>query len=127
MKLEELIPSLELCKKIPTGEFADSAFYWFEELQKMNEKPPHDYRYFVNFADFHGYGWGGGRCCPAPTVQEIFTRLPNMYALNGDFLNPRMFITLRNKEIKKHGLIIPDVALKIWFQVKGIKCDEYDL
>lgn len=71
MNLEELVPPLELCQKIPAGEFADSAFYWFEELQKINEKPPHDYRYFVCFADFRGYAWGGGRCCPAPTLQEI--------------------------------------------------------
>lgn len=28
MKLEELVPPLELCKQIPEGEFADSALVW---------------------------------------------------------------------------------------------------
>ena len=28
MRLEDLVPPLELCKKIPAGEFADSALVW---------------------------------------------------------------------------------------------------
>ena len=28
--LTELVPSLELCKLIPAGEFTDSAFVWLE-------------------------------------------------------------------------------------------------
>ena len=30
MKLEDLVPPLELCKLIPAGEFADSAFGHFD-------------------------------------------------------------------------------------------------
>lgn len=120
MKLEELVPNIKLCKLIPDGEFGDSCFVWV-----VNG----DYQPKFQVVDKRKYPFipeNGATLYPAPTLQEIFTRLPNMYALNGDFLNPRMFITLRNKEIKKYGLIIPDVALKIWFQTRGIKC-EYDL
>lgn len=116
MKLEELVPKIELCKLIPDGEFGDSCFV------RMGKKP-----YVIIERRLIRKDVGKqDDVYPAPTLQEIFTRLPNMYALNGDFLNPRMFITLRNKEIKKYGLIIPDAALKIWFHVRGIKC-EYDL
>lgn len=31
MKLKNLVPPLELCKKIPAGEFAESPFVWVEE------------------------------------------------------------------------------------------------
>ena len=29
-KLEKIVPSLELCKKIPAGEFKDSALVWVD-------------------------------------------------------------------------------------------------
>lgn len=32
MKLEELVPPLELCKLIPEGEFEDSALMWVEDV-----------------------------------------------------------------------------------------------
>lgn len=115
----DLVPPLELCRKIPAGEFADSAFYWFEELQQMNEKPPHDYRYFVNFADFHGYGWGGGRCCPAPTLQEIMVELPELTeAFKNDFDGKRTLWMVGESNYETTPVV---AALKFWFMLKGIE------
>ena len=118
MKLEELVPNIELCKLIPDGEFADSAFYWFEELQKMNEKPPHDYRYFVSFADFHGYGLGGGRCCPAPTLQEIMEELdPLQDAFYADFDYGSKAWMVADSGYESNAAT---AAIKAWLGKKGI-------
>lgn len=119
MRLEELVPKIELCKLIPDGEFADSAFYWFQELQHINEKPPHDYRYFVSFADFRGYAWGGGRCCPAPTVQEIIEDIPD-YVLSAEAGEHLCDVYLSGGDYA-YGKTAVEAALKLWLKLKGVQ------
>jgi hypothetical protein len=116
MKLEELVPNIKLCKLIPDGAFADSAFYWFQELQYINEKQPHDYRYFVSFADFHGYGWGGGRCCPAPTLQEILAELTEFEVWKNNIADEFNI----NSEFLQYTDENPaTAALKVWLELEG--------
>lgn len=87
--LTDLVPPLELCKKIPAGEFQDSTFYWFADLIKINETPPHEYKYTVHEADYKGYNWGSFRCCPAPTLQEIMEAVGGIKEISyPDELNP---------------------------------------
>lgn len=81
-KLKKLVPPRELCQKIPAGEFYDSMFYWFADLMQINENPPHEYKYTVHEANYDGFNWGGFRCCPAPTLQEIIEVLPHDDAYN---------------------------------------------
>lgn len=49
-KLESIVPSLELCKKIPAGEFGDSTLvYRFDHQQagKMFPETNEDERFFL--------------------------------------------------------------------------------
>ena len=135
--LTGLVPPLELCRKIPAGEFADSAFYWFADLMQINETPPHEYKCTVHEADYKGYNWGGFRCCPAPTLQEILEVLPP-YGKNEKILaccvpdwadfNARVFgehwrvgytgdCSINDKNPAT-------AALKLWLQLKGIVSDQ---
>ena len=72
MKLEELVPPFDLCKKIPAGEFKDSAFvyvlYKFAgDAPKMLPREHEVVKIFTD--DFFIY--------PAPTLQEIMEVLPD--------------------------------------------------
>lgn len=69
-KLEELVPPLELCKKIPEGHFEDSGLMW--ELEVAANR-------------YHGEWWEVVFRCnredeeyyPAPTLAEIMAELDN--------------------------------------------------
>lgn len=58
MKFEDLVPSYDLCKMIPRGEFRDSALVWYVRSKKVVARNPD----IVN-------------CIPAPTLVEIIGRL----------------------------------------------------
>lgn len=76
-KLEELVPPLELCKRIPEGKFADSALvliFWCKgqnppeiRMRCEVENDPH-FDYLVESKRIIIY--------PAPTLAEIFAQLP---------------------------------------------------
>ncbi len=72
MKLEDLVPTLEVCKQIPEGEFADSVFVWlltFGEWHVSRRTP---------FDEFEQY--------PAPTMAEILKRKTGVEDWGGDYL-----------------------------------------
>jgi len=60
--LESLVPPLDLCRKIPKGDFEYSALTWNEGYVKGN---------FV----IEQRGLGRYYICPAPTLQEILNTL----------------------------------------------------
>ena len=66
MKLEDLVPPLELCKQIPEGEFADSAFIYTETGLHMRE-----IQGLVN-GEWITLTFAG---IPAPTLAEIMAAL----------------------------------------------------
>jgi hypothetical protein len=73
MNLEELVPPMELCKKIPAGEFEHSALVIFKW---ENVKEPCIYER-LSVAQRHlDNGRKKGYCFPAPTLQEIMEVLP---------------------------------------------------
>lgn len=131
MNLEELVPPLELCKLIPAGEFAYSVFYWFADLMQINTPPPHEYKYTVHEADYKGYNWGGFRCCPAPTLQEIMSEL----SLCDEYGDTGWFCMVGDPEHWSIGNCECDLyvkngtesnspeesALKVWLKLKGIE------
>lgn len=69
--LQDLVPPLDLCKLIPAGEFADSAFVWLEvEILDENKK-----EWGVINATKPILGCHNPKH-PAPTLQEILAALP---------------------------------------------------
>ena len=71
--LESIVPSLELCKKIPKGAFNDSALWWIEEYIPGNKIPVDSYVCKRGTCeDSHG---GYFLFYPAPSAIEIFDAL----------------------------------------------------
>lgn len=60
--LEDLVPPLELCRKIPPGEFKDTALIWFFD----------GHSWWVNAPEFDAQP---EKEYPAPTLQEILAEL----------------------------------------------------
>lgn len=123
MNLQDLVPPLELCKQIPKGEFEDSAFYWFADLMQINKTTPHEYKYTVHEADYKGYNWGGFRCFPAPTLQEILEDLPWDFEFSRcyeDNVPTEKYITIIGTEIGEVGDSGVKSTMKTWLNIKGI-------
>ena len=141
MKLEELVPPIDLCKLIPKGEFEDSAFiwdkttsvgFWDGEDKDGNHiggfgKIPHKkYRLRQNYSD---------RCrkhlkdqdiqldiFPAPTLEEI---LQELFFISHGFDLACFWDGgwhVKTNEGEKFSGISPVCgALKLWLELKGIE------
>lgn len=88
MKLEDLVPPLELCKQIPQGEFEDTAFAWtLSDVVGFTCRTS-------GCEQFSGQEWQiirsnasrmsrarkrGEETYPAPTLQEIMRNIPTPY------------------------------------------------
>lgn len=86
MKIEELVADLELCKKIPAGEFEDCAFCWqliesagfvcresgCEQVRetKWTVSPCHPRKIAIRRKM-------GEEIYPAPTLEEVLQKFPN--------------------------------------------------
>lgn len=122
--LENLVPSLELCKKIPAGEFKDSVLVWKErrsfscdDLVKIRE--PEDISYKVESAEVNYF--------PAPTLEEIRWELRDLSVavyentvVASCKIDPESWIT----EMVNQNYHDADAALRLWFKIKGIKISE---
>lgn len=70
MNIEKIVPPLELCKKIPAGEFEDSAFVWLEvEIPQENKKEWRVVNATKTILACHNPKH------PAPTLQEIMEEI----------------------------------------------------
>ena len=113
---EEIVPSLEICKLIPNGEFDGSVFVWVHE-------PP-----------FGRVGVGENvplpRCtaiveaiiAPAPTLQEIMTRMDyNLYtatAVIHNYIPSRLTCMDDNlDEIAEEDENPSNAALRLWLRI----------
>ncbi len=67
MILKELVPPLELCKKIPAGEFADCALVW----RVPNCSFPQEDEFFEIHERDKCESWMKDKQIPAPTLKEI--------------------------------------------------------
>lgn len=120
-KLEKIVPSLRLCKKIPTGEFKDSVLVWKErrsfscdDLVKIRE--PEDISYKVESAEVNYF--------PAPTLEEIRWELRNLSVsayentiVASCKIDPESWIT---------ETVLPDehdadAALRLWLKLNGVE------
>ena len=106
--LESIVPPLELCKRIPAGEFEDSALVWtahgvrsVEELSRLE---------FCKNLPIRKMTF------PAPTLEEILDALAD---LGADFL-------MREFQLGNKSYCYPtgvEEALRLWFKVKGIEVE----
>lgn len=126
MTLENLVPPIELCKRIPAGKFADSALVWNIRYGIPGDRTVN----LIQRKDYHN----GGFIVPAPTLQEIMLALP---AYNEDEIRlccisdfpedgEKMVLgeawsvgyTEAGKKTDKNPAI---AALKIWLELEGGK------
>ena len=111
--IENIVPSLELCKLIPAGEFEDSALVWrFDRICGFICLLP-------ICSDKTARLQNNGMVYPAPTLAEILEKIPDCVEV------------IRMKEhnhcMKATGLplvhdsSLANCALRLWLKLKGIE------
>lgn len=118
MKLENLVPPLELCKQIPEGEFAGSAlvhavvFCKSCSLSANNVVVPCS---VVEDSDRHRY------ICPAPTLAEILNELPapTCYRLGVHDWRVNLCNCPASDAVCSRNPAT--AALRLWLKVEGIE------
>ena len=104
-KLESIVPPLELCKRIPAGEFEDSA------LARYNFHGVPILRWRDNIEKLDGV-----RPIPAPTLEEILDAIGDLcasFCTNGIQIDNQFY----------EYPIESEEALRLWFKVKGIEVE----
>lgn len=125
--LTDLVPPLDLCKMIPAGEFADSAFVWLEvEILDENQK-----EWRVINATKPILGCHNPKH-PAPTFDEILDELHKCQedvfvkwsetAYHGWLVNA--YSHGRNEDYQAHDESKATAALKVWLKMKGIEYEQ---
>lgn len=121
MKIEELVPSLELCKKIPAGELKGSVFVW---RMPDSWQIPKDEFHNIFVRDMCGAKLKNSQI-PAPTATEILKVLWDDYQKPTVYFRNTWYATVVND----YGDEITEVddenaanaVLKLWLQLKGIE------
>lgn len=120
MNIKDLVPPLELCQKIPAGEFEDTCFFWFNfgdgYTVCKNGKS--------GFADLQN-------AYPAPTLSEIIEDLPRddgyndlhmNYVSSGKFSGWHIYY-IGDRKRHCYDKTAATAALKLWLAVnkEGVK------
>ena len=118
--LENIVAGLELCRKIPAGEFEDSVLVWRERIGNISRddrvkiREPEDISYKVESAEVNYF--------PAPTLEEIRWELRNLSVSVYENMvvalckiDPETWLS----ETVNPGEHEADAALRLWFKVKG--------
>jgi hypothetical protein len=117
MKLEELVPPLELCKLIPKGEFEDSALVWLNIDYvtipwKVVERKFSHYKMQRKKQSY-----------PAPTLQEIIKEL-GVFNLSNYYGDENLYmcdVSFTISEVEESPVI---AAFKCWLKTKGIEYEK---
>lgn len=127
--LERIVPPLELCKRIPAGEFEDSALVW--DIHGKFDKWHVEKRVkrSVRFGDY-GRMSSPHADIPAPTLEETMTSLLNyagwLLKIDSRF-GLETFVELysrtSNKCYVEYDPSACAAALRLWFKVKGIEVE----
>lgn len=128
--LERIVPPLELCKRIPAGEFEDSALVW--DIHGKFDKWHVEKRVkrSVRFGDY-GRMSSPHADIPAPTLEETMTSLLNyagwLLKIDSRF-GLDTFVELYSRTSNKHYTEYDPsacaAALRLWFKVKGVEVEE---
>lgn len=119
MKLEEIVPPFDLCKKIPAGEFEDSALLYvvrhgwhrgvFNDVMVRQD--------LLNWSDTENY--------PAPTATEILKVLWNDYQKPTVYFRNIWHATVVNDYGDEITAVdnenAANAALKLWLELKGVE------
>ena len=112
--LEKIVPLLALCKRIPAGEFEESALVWALDPEGIECVMPREVAV---------YEYGKRNMIPAPTLEEICLVLRNLSATILDKerivackIDPEIWI----EEKAKNG-DITSAALRVWLKMKEIE------
>ena len=99
--LESIVAGLELCKKIPDGEFTDTALVW---IDGNTQNPEYVFveprRYAID-----------GTFIPAPTLEEILEGIGEIETWN----------TMKIARITDGKQNLTNNAMKRWLKLKGIE------
>ena len=120
--LESIVPSLELCKNIPAGEFEDSALVWVyddvvgflcrtsgcEQIHKKEWQLAHNHPRKIAIRRKSGH-----EIYPAPTLEEVLEAIGKVENWDTATITRPIGVNAR----------IIDTALKRWFKVKGIEVE----
>ena len=118
--LEKIVPSLRLCKKIPAGEFEDSALVWVyddvvgflcrtsgcEQIHKKEWQLQNNHPRKIAIRRKSGH-----EIYPAPTLEEILEAIEEIETWN----------TMIISRITNGKQSLTTNTLKRWFKVKGIE------
>ena len=130
--LESIVPPLELCKRIPAGEFEDSALVWVyddvvgflcrtsgcEQIHKMEWQLQNNHPRKIAIRRKSGH-----EIYPAPTLEEIRRELRN---LSVDVIDNTIRVSCKidpETHISEIALNENDVtaaALRLWFKINRI-------
>lgn len=110
--LKSIVPPLELCKRIPAGEFEDSALVW--DIHGKFDKWHVEKRVkrSVRFGDY-GVTSPPHADIPAPTLEEVLEAIGKVENWDTATITRPIGVNTR----------IVDTALKRWFEVKGINLE----
>lgn len=115
-ELKNIVPSLELCKMIPKGEFAESALIWSDWRNGDGGKR--------GFAVYFRENLLWPNSLPAPTLAEILEELEQHDHDLYDYISLRAD---RGGKWKIHngidgtiGKTLTDTALRLWLKLKEI-------
>ena len=118
--LKNLVPPLELCKRIPAGEFEDAALVWVyddvvgflcrtsgcEQIHKKEWQLEHNHPRKIAIRRKSGH-----EIYPAPTLAEILESIGEVETWD----------TMTMTRITNGKQNLTTNALKRWFEVKGIE------
>lgn len=129
MNLEDIVPPLELCKRIPAPRknFRDSLFAWVPRFEGRGE-----WRRIFRYDLCSRPAVNDSQCIPAPTLAEIMAGIVKLKDLRG--LNNHVHLKWDREAwridsyddgyhvIETHDITNPaTAALKLWLELKGIE------
>ena len=114
---EKIVPSLELCKLIPAGEFEDSALVWRERIGYISSSVGLKFRASEDI----GYKSESVKVnyFPAPTAGEIMMKLNSPSLWHGS--TGRWYCMCKEHVMVEAGENASEAALRMWLRVKGIE------
>lgn len=116
MTLENIVQSLEDCKRIPQGSFTDSALVWLPASEKIAHVFARDQIAVYSEKTLK-------MCIPAPTLAEILAELPFGTIVMLDSPNTWVCIARLGEQgtkIKK-ATNPAEAALLLWLELKGMQ------
>ena len=134
--LKNLVPPLELCKRIPVGEFEDAALVWVyddvvgflcrtsgcEQIHKKEWQLEHNHPRKIAIRRKCGK-----EIYPAPTLEEIITSLLTrgwLVKIDCRIQLDTLIEFYSEKQNKtEFGNTASEAALRLWLKVKGIEVE----